>query len=76
MPKGNFRLGALLGILCLGLGACAQLPIGLTQLRWQDAWGDRGTGVLARDYEMCRRLSEQRSSLMAGCMAARGWMLE
>lgn len=58
-----------------GIAACAQLPMGVTGLPWQDNWGDRGQGVLGRDYEMCKRLVEQRSSLLEGCMTARGWTI-
>ena len=55
------------------LGACAQLPPSVATLDWQDRWGDRGAGVLARDYAMCSELLEQKRSLMGSCMAGRGW---
>jgi hypothetical protein len=31
--------------------------------------------VLARDFAMCEQLVEQRRSLLASCLAARGWSL-
>lgn len=55
------------------LAACAQMPQAVKDLGWQDLWGDRGQGVLARDYDKCQELVEQRRSLIEGCMAARGW---
>ncbi len=79
MPIDTATLHRLLQQSCaiavLGLPACAQLPIAVTGLPWQDQWGDRGTGVLGRDYEMCARLVEQRRSLMDSCLAARGWTI-
>ena len=68
---------AALPLICvvLALGACAQLPPALALLPWNDLWGDRGAGVLARDYAMCAQLVEQRRSALRGCMAARGWTL-
>lgn len=55
------------------LAACAQLPPSIATLDWQDLWGDRGAGVLARDYAMCTELVEQKRGLLGSCMAARGW---
>jgi len=55
------------------LAACAQLPKAVADLGWQDHWGERGAGVLSRDYAMCTELVEQRRSLLQGCMDARGW---
>jgi hypothetical protein len=75
MQKTTMRLAMCSGLIGLGLCACAQLPPAVKDLPWQDHWGDRGPGVLARDYEMCKRLVEQRSSLLEGCMTARGWAL-
>jgi hypothetical protein len=59
----------------LVLAGCAQLPQPVAELPWKDLWGDRGAGVLARDYEMCESLVEQRRGLLEGCMAARGWLV-
>jgi hypothetical protein len=56
-----------------GVAACAQLPQSMAELGWTDRWGDRGEGVLARDYQMCTELVEQRRGLLIGCMEARGW---
>lgn len=61
--------------LALALAACAQLPASVDALQWEDAWGDRGRQVLARDYRMCEELVEQRRSLMQGCLQTRGWLL-
>jgi hypothetical protein len=58
-----------------GLVACAQLPKSMIEHGWTDLWGDRGDGVLARDYHMCSKLVEQRRGLLAGCMDARGWKI-
>jgi len=58
-----------------GLVACAQLPSSMAEQGWSDLWGDRGAGVLARDYQMCAGLVEQRRGLLAGCMEARGWKI-
>lgn len=57
----------------LALAACAQWPAPVAELDWQDLYGARGSQVLARDYVMCTELTEQRRSLLSGCMAARGW---
>lgn len=62
-----------LGVAAAMLAACAQLPPAIASLDWQDQWGDRGAGVLARDYDMCAELVEQKRSLLSNCMAARGW---
>lgn len=59
----------------LGLVACTSLPDAVRELRWQDQWGDRGAQVLARDYRMCEALVESRRSLLADCLAQRGWQL-
>ena len=66
----NHRFTLLLGLLLTG---CAQLPQSIKELNWKDEWGDRGDQVLARDYEMCQRLVEQRRGLLSACMANRGW---
>jgi hypothetical protein len=58
-----------------GLAGCAQLPQAMADQGWTDLLGDRGQGVLARDYEMCSELVEQRRGLLAGCMEARGWKI-
>jgi hypothetical protein len=68
----NGKLGCWL-TLVFALAGCAQLPSPVAELPWMDLWGDRGAGVLARDYEMCERLVEQRRGLLEGCMTARGW---
>lgn len=60
----------------LVLSGCAQLQPSVAGLPWQDAWGDRGRQVLARDYAMCERLVEQRRSQLAACMRNRGWHLD
>jgi hypothetical protein len=60
-------------ITACALVACAQLPKAVAELGWQDLRGDRGAGVLARDYAMCSELVEQRRGLLKGCMEARGW---
>lgn len=62
--------------ICVSVIACAQLPKSMADLGWTDNLGDRGEGVLARDYQMCTELVEQRRSLMAGCMASRGWQIK
>lgn len=59
-------------VLCIG---CAELPKSVEDTGWQDLWGDRGGQVFARDYEMCATLVEQRRSLLASCLAQRGWAI-
>ena len=60
----------------LALSDCAQMPEPMANIGWVDHRGDRGQGVLARDYLMCAELIEQRRSLMAGCMAPLGWQIK
>jgi hypothetical protein len=68
----GFGVAAAIG----SLAACAQLPQSMAGQGWNDLWGDRGQGVLARDYQMCAELVEQRRGLLAGCMEARGWAMK
>lgn len=63
-------------VVCVGVTACAQFPQSMADLGWTDNRGNRGDGVLARDYQMCTELVEQRRSLMAGCMESRGWQIK
>jgi hypothetical protein len=55
------------------LVACAHFPQSMAEFEWTDHWGDRGEGVLARDYQMCSELVEQRRGLLQGCMETKGW---
>ena len=55
------------------MAGCASLGDSGARLAWQDQWGDRGGGVLARDHAMCSELVETRRSLLASCMQQRGW---
>lgn len=73
MPRHCLLSKFLAAMGACALAACAQLPKAVADLGWQDHWGDRGTGVLARDYAMCAELVEQRRGLLQGCMNARGW---
>ncbi|HQZ08070.1 MAG: hypothetical protein KBF63_11220 [Rhodoferax sp.] len=76
MPALPPKARNLLAILALpALTACASLHGSVASLPWKDAWGDRGTQVLARDHAMCEQLVEQRRSLLASCLASRGWTL-
>lgn len=71
------RLRLCLPLLAVGaLCACAPLPIGVQELVWRDAWGDRGAQVLARDYAWCADALENRRSQLGVCMAHRGWILD
>lgn len=72
--RSGLKLSAATALLA-GLVACAQLPPSMAEHGWSDLWGDRGAGVLARDYQMCAELVEQRRGLLAGCMEARGWKI-
>ena len=63
-------------VVCVGVTACAQFPQSMADLGWTDNRGNRGEGVLARDYQMCTELVEQRRSLMAGCMESSGWQIK
>jgi hypothetical protein len=56
--------------------ACTSMPEAVAQLPWRDTMGDRGRQVLSRDYKTCLDLVESRSSLLAGCMAQRGWVIQ
>jgi hypothetical protein len=76
MKNCSFALRTLTCSALLGLVACAQLPKQVEELNWQDLYGERGAQVLARDYVMCTELTEQRRSLLGGCMAARGWKVQ
>ncbi len=71
--NGLARSGAV--VMFGGLAACAQLPQSMAEQGWTDLLGDRGQGVLARDYHMCAEQVEQRRGLLAGCMEARGWKI-
>lgn len=75
MPLQHRTTSLPLLALCASLCACAPLHESTAGLPWQDAWGDRGPQVLARDHAMCERLVEQRRSLLPGCMQARGWTI-
>jgi len=72
-PLGDSMKRVRVFALLCGVAACAQLPQSMAELGWTDRWGDRGEGVLARDYQMCTELVEQRRGLLLGCMQARGW---
>jgi hypothetical protein len=63
----------LVSVIAFTFAGCAALPSPLSDIAWVDLWGDRGRGVLERDYGMCAELVEQRRSLLSGCMASRGW---
>jgi hypothetical protein len=65
-------MGSLLGV---ALAGCASLPPSFAELAWADQWGDRGRGVLERDFVMCSELVESRRSQLSSCMSARGWTL-
>lgn len=70
----QYRVG-LFGEICSGmllLSGCAQMPQAYAELPWKDMRGERGEQVMYRDFEMCERMSEQRSQLK-GCMASQGW---
>lgn len=62
---------ALCGAIVL-LGACAQMPQAYSEPPWKDLRGSKGDQVMARDFEMCEKLVEQRSQLKS-CMASQGW---
>jgi hypothetical protein len=64
------------GFVLASLSACVSLPASYAELRWSDHWGDRGRGVLERDFVMCSGLVETRRSQLSACMAARGWSLQ
>ena len=55
------------------LAGCASAPH-VGRHTFQDAWGDRGPQVFARDLEWCVIAVESRRSLLAGCMENRGWL--
>jgi hypothetical protein len=60
-------------VLACILSACSHMPQSAKDLSWDDHLGDRGRGVLERDYAMCSDLVESRRSSLAGCMLGRGW---
>jgi hypothetical protein len=69
----NCTMWASVYVIFSGVVACAQFPQSLVEFGWSDRWGDRGVGVLARDYQMCTELVEHRRGLLEGCMEAKGW---
>ncbi len=73
IPLRPLHLLAAMALLLLS--ACASMHESTAALPWQDQWGDRGRQVLARDHAMCEALVEQRRSLLASCLQARGWVL-
>ena len=75
MKNNPYLAAGAVGFFALCVTACANLPDSVAQLAWQDGWGDRGSQVFARDYDLCATLVEGRRSLMAGCLASRGWSL-
>jgi hypothetical protein len=66
---------SMVSLLGVALAACAALPPSFAELTWADQWGDRGHGVLERDFVMCSDLVESRRSQLSSCMSARGWSL-
>jgi len=58
------------------LAACTSLTNSFSQLTWQDQRGDRGVQVKQRDLTWCLESIETRHSLLASCMAERGWAQE
>lgn len=78
----NWRLGLIGRLLNAGmyvcfvaaaLAACAATPH-IDHAAFDDAWGDRGPQVHARDLAWCVAAAESRRSLVAGCMLNRGWV--
>ena len=69
---GNGTIQVCVCAIFSGITACAQFPQSMAEFSWIDQWGDRGAGVLSRDYQMCTELVEQRRGLLVGCMEARG----
>lgn len=72
---GLRRAGVLTLVLAAAFGgvACTSLPLAATSEVWTDTRGDRGNHVLARDLEACQISVESKRSLVASCMALRGW---
>lgn len=62
-------------VLAAWLAACASLPESFSPLTWQDQRGDRGVQVQQRDLAWCLESVETRRSLLAPCMAERGWTM-
>jgi hypothetical protein len=69
------RFSPVLLILAL-LSACSQLPPSMESLQWADQRGDRGSLVMQRDMAWCMQAIESRRSLLASCMAERGWAVQ
>lgn len=64
------------GLCCVAaavLVACTASPH-IEHAAFDDAWGDRGAQVHARDLAWCVAAAESRRSLVAGCMRHRGWV--
>lgn len=53
--------------------ACT-VPPHISHTAFEDAWGDRGAQVYARDVAWCVAAAESRRSLVAGCLLQRGWV--
>ncbi len=58
------------------LVACTHLPPSFESLQWADQRGDRGPQVMQRDLAWCMQAIESRRSLLASCMAERGWAVQ
>ena len=71
-PRG----AAFLPVLLLWATGCASMPDSAASLAWNDRWGDRVRGGLARDFEQCQALVETRQSQLSTCMGNRGWTLD
>jgi hypothetical protein len=54
------------------LSACTSVPH-VPQHHFNDAWGDRGEQIFARDAAWCAEAVESRRSHWSVCMRGRGW---
>jgi hypothetical protein len=71
--RSIFTLWFCVLLIAMGLPGCTTAPH-IGQSQFEDAWGDRGAQVFARDVAWCAEAVESRRSLWSGCMQQRGWL--
>jgi hypothetical protein len=70
---GQWLRTSLCGVAGAVLVACTATPH-IGHSAYDDAWGERGPDVHARDLAWCLAAAESRRSLVGGCMFNRGWV--
>lgn len=74
-PRGQWPgLKACLCVLACPVWVACTVAPHISQAAFDDAWGDRGAQVYARDVAWCVSAAESRRSLVEGCLRNRGWI--